>query len=218
MKSSFSTDLLNKIFRIDKMAAISVNGSAHVFLKTIGLLKQIDGSDFFITKKGRTGIAMYGPYIGLQPGRYIAEFVVSTEYYKSHSTIICGAADVCSDMGRCIIAHSKLFLRKSCQAHLYLPFTLSAPATVEFRVYTNGRTGLYIKTNRMIYHIHDEDNAVLTCYTHDDKRLKKLSDFMWKNGGSITVIDGDMIVSWNGLAFYIRNTEEFYTMILRWFA
>ncbi|TAJ89751.1 MAG: FkbM family methyltransferase [Reyranella sp.] len=99
--------------------------------------------DAFQAKAGKQGFLIFGPYVSVEAGRYMATFRVSVNHSaRPILPTVCGWVDVA--VGGQTIAQTMLYdTRLIASPFVTLPFELSETATnVEFRVITSGRLPL----------------------------------------------------------------------------
>ncbi len=92
----------------------------------------------------REGHMVFGPYRTFPSGKYVAIFRLKAGKGSGASAAI---LDVCADKGEKILAEQELVADDFAQENVYqdfsLPFEVSGPTTVEFRVYYTGKTTLW---------------------------------------------------------------------------
>ena len=108
---------------------------------------EVDGRVFVKTEPGKSGHAIYGPYVAVDPGYYAAEFVILMgESEDSRNDKKFGIVDVACNSGNkilsCLDIHSK-YLRTSPVYRLVFG-TQHRIEDVEFRVFVNGSGQLLI--------------------------------------------------------------------------
>ena len=114
-----------------------------LFKTDIGTPTKQDGMEAFHAKAGKQGFLVFGPYVSVEAGRYMATFRVSIDHgARPILPTVCGWVDVA--VGGTTIAQTMLYdTRLIGSPFVTLPFELSEPATnVEFRVITSGRLPL----------------------------------------------------------------------------
>ena len=190
-------------------------------------LGQLQGSDedqVFVTERGQGGIAVYGPYVELPPGRYVAEFMISSDDDRSgdfYVDSIAAEVDVAIDNGTVILARSLVHASRFREgwAHVFQRFDVPRTATVEARVYATGRFRLTIKVNRIIRAITDGTGdfcPVLRAgsFSEEDVFKRHFDEFLsaYNNGAVVTVTPKGTIVSFNNVRFYVRDIETIQVM------
>lgn len=102
-----------------------------------------DGVNGFWSNDGKLGWLIYGPYVSLQPGRYLATFQIDLENVASPVyPSICGRVDV-AKLGETIVQTNLYDARLARSPLVSLPFQLHQPEeNIEFRVLTLGHIPL----------------------------------------------------------------------------
>jgi FkbM family methyltransferase len=190
-------------------------------------LGQIQGSDedqVFVTERGQGGIAVYGPYVELPPGRYVAEFMISSDddrYNDFYVDSIAAEVDVAIDNGTVVLARSLVHASRFRDgwAHVFQRFDLPRTATVEARVYATGRFRLNIKVDRIIRKITDGTGdfcPVLSSGSFSEEEVfqSHFDEFLsaYNNGAVVSVTREGTIVSFNKVKFYVRDIETIQVM------
>jgi FkbM family methyltransferase len=190
----------------------------------IGSHTVVDGRTCILTKPGLPGHAVYGPYQNLDPGRYAVEFSLeAAEDRQLDRDDICAAVDVASGFGRTIHARddvSLLRLREG-PVRIHLVFETSAPDVFEFRVATTGLAPLLIDDYCRVLPLNSADADCASLF--DGSRfpdptmgpkpaffLDHLSILrrLYENGAGVKIVDGEVIVTIDGISFYARVPDD----------
>jgi FkbM family methyltransferase len=190
-----------------------------LFNEALGALRDDGERTLFIVEKNRTGTPVYGPYVALAPGQYLACFRVAADPVDvSYTDAICCRVDVVVDSGRDVLAQTNIYASRlnGGEATVFLPFALASTEVVELRVHTTGKTRLYIDTERLISERIVEDSLYCPIlppgelpqnafFTHHFEQFRSFHEW----GFSVAVEDAGVVVTAAGLRFYVRGAEDF---------
>jgi FkbM family methyltransferase len=176
------------------------------------------------TKPGLSGHAVYGPYQNLDPGRYAVEFNLKTaEEQQFDRDDICAAVDVASGFGRAIHAREDVLLSRLSEGpvRIHLAFETDAPDTFEFRVGTTGLAPLLIDDHCRVLPLNGTDADCASLFDASrfpDPRMGPKPAFfldhlsilrrLYENGAGVKIVDGDVIVTIDGISFYARVPDD----------
>jgi len=133
---------------------------------SIGSQLTAEGKNAIRTQKGMRGHALYGPYLQVEPGRYVVEFSLAlAEDVALESDRACAIVDVVGDYGKFDVAFAFITLSElgTDFRTIALPFDLAEGRMLEFRVNTSGHFPLII---------HDE--PVLRSREPDSPQARKI--------------------------------------------
>jgi FkbM family methyltransferase len=186
-----------------------------MFNLALGMERNVNGRNFFVTEKGKFGCAVYGPYKECTPGRYLAEFYVAVETNDGASSV-CGSVDITTDLGQTLITEMPLFTGRlrNAAGRVVLPFVLSRPTTIEARVISNGYESLHIDMERVIRPLSEGELGYLpitdASIVSDTFFLNNFNHFrhIYDNGGEVSFTDHGPVVSMKGVSFFVKNRED----------
>ena len=115
---------------------------------SVGSQVGADGKSAIRTHKGARGHAIYGPYVQVEPGRYIVEFSIAfAEHVVADQDSACAVVDVVGENGQRDIAFDFVMLSDlgTDFRTVTLAFDLEEGRPLEFRVYTTGRFPLVVQ-------------------------------------------------------------------------
>lgn len=190
----------------------------------IGSRKEIDGRTCILTKPGSRGHAIYGPYQNLDPGCYVVEFNLEAAGDRQFDRDdICGEVDVASGFGRTIHARQDVSFSQLREGpvRIRLVFETYAPDIFEFRVGTTGLAPLLIDDYCPVLPLTGSNadcGSEFDASRFPDPRsgpkpaffLDHLSILrrLYENGAGVKIVDGDVIVTIDGISFYARVPDD----------
>jgi FkbM family methyltransferase len=190
----------------------------------IGSHTEIDGRTCILTKPGLSGHAVYGPYQNLDPGRYAVEFnLEAAEDRQFDRDDICATVDVTSGFGRSIHTREDVSLSRLREGpvRIRLAFETDAADTFEFRVGTTGLAPLLIDDYCRVLPFNGTDADCASLFDASrfpDPRMGPKPAFfldhlstlrrLYENGADVKIVDGDVIVTIDGISFYARVPDD----------
>lgn len=114
---------------------------------------QVFGEDYALTRIGRSGFALYGPYEAVPTGRHSVEFALAlAEGANAASDMVCARLDVSAHDGRTLYNRRDVTPADltSDPTGFTLDFDSATDARFEFRVWTTGTTPLLIRRRRLL--------------------------------------------------------------------
>jgi len=161
---------------------------------------------------GQSGFPLFGPYIDLPAGSYIARFCLDAD---GMSPITCGHVDVCRDFGETILTQagfSPLSLKTN-SGIIELGFEVDTPGSYEFRVASNGRSEFRIgerslKAENDYFGVTGSRNNPVV---FDEFFFQTSSQFlhMVKYGGRLSNFESKLVLTMNGIRMHLKNVEDF---------
>jgi FkbM family methyltransferase len=195
-----------------------------VFNLDIGSRTEVDGRTCILTKLGLSGHAVYGPYQHLDPGHYAVEFnLEAAEDQQLDRDDICATVDVVSGFGRRSHAREDVSLSRLREGpvRIHLAFEAKAPDTFEFRVATNGLVPLLIDDYCRLLSLNgtaSDCDALFDASRFPDPRMGPKPAFFLdhlsilrrfhENDAGVKIVDGDVIVTIDGISFYARVPDD----------
>jgi len=108
-----------------------------MYNEALGTIETVGNKQFLITRKDRDGIALYGPYIYYDPGRYVVTLDISIEEYRPYYTdAIVAIVEVMAFAGNAVLARSNVYASRllTSKSRVSLGFSLLGKSELEFRV------------------------------------------------------------------------------------
>jgi FkbM family methyltransferase len=190
-----------------------------MFNEALGCIEGNCQKKFIITEKDREGIAVYGPYVEYEPGRYVVAFDISLySYTPSYTDAIVAVVEVTAFLGNTVLAKSNVFASRLIAGKnlINLGFSLMDKADLEFRVRTTGRASLRIDHDRKVRKLSEREADYTPLLDPGDNPrdpffLNHLGHLrgMYEHGASIRVDGSSTIASYYGVSFYMKNIEDF---------
>jgi FkbM family methyltransferase len=190
----------------------------------IGSRTEVDGRTCILTKPGLRGHAVYGPYQNLDPGRYAVEFnLEAAEDVQFDRDDICAAVDVASGFGRTIHARDDVSLSRLREGpvRIRLAFETYAPGIFEFRVGTTGLAPLLVDDYCRVLPLNGAEADCASLFDASrfpDPRVGPKPAFfsdhlsilrrLYESGAGVKIVDGDVIVTIDGISFYARVPDD----------
>jgi FkbM family methyltransferase len=183
-----------------------------MFDENIGQLNVVNGRQIVTTFKDKSGIAVWGPYAQLQPGRYVAECVLGADSCDTVS----GLAEVIANG----ILHCTVYIYpsrlNSGENKIYLPFNLNEPAIIEVRFHSYGRAALHIDLERKFLRLSDDEPNFSPMLPPGapspdaffQEHIGRVLD-LHQAGAVLTISDNGTVVRFGEVAFFLKNTEDF---------
>jgi FkbM family methyltransferase len=177
---------------------------------------EFGGTSYVITKPGRYGCALWGPYIDVDPGLYLAEIDISVDHHPgARADDCCGFVDVTTKNGSTTLCTANLFLSRLGpeSTTVYVPFSLGERGPVEVRLHVNGRAGLRASLERRIVRIDDAGKwraigieVQPNTFAHGNySRLYSL----YNNGINLTSSSDRLIANMGGVSFYLDLHDDY---------
>ena len=189
----------------------------------LGARIESDGRSSIHTRIGEAGHAVYGPYLHLEPGRYVVEFNLRSEGTLPKDHEICATVDVATLHGKMIHAFGEVTAHDLRHGSLAIPlvFQIDTGATFEFRVGVTGRASLLVDDYTRLLKLEradDDPHAVLAgdrfpstdilpkpaFLLHNKAALRQL----YEKGASVRIAGDDVVVSLHGVSFYARVIDD----------
>jgi FkbM family methyltransferase len=190
-----------------------------MYNEALGAIETVGNKQFLITHKDRDGIALYGPYIYYDPGRYVVTFAISIEQYSPYYTdAIVAIVEVMAFAGNAVLARSNVYASRllAGKNRISLGFSLLGKSELEFRVRTTGRASLRIDFDRTIYKLAEHEANYSPLLDPGEKPIDPffLNHFdhlrgLYESGALVRVDETGTIASYPGVSFYVRNIEDF---------
>jgi FkbM family methyltransferase len=190
-----------------------------MFNEALGSVETSGNKKLIVTEKDREGIAVYGPYVEYEPGRYVVTFDISLHAYTpSYTDTIVAVVEVTAFLGNTVLAKSNVFASRllAGKSIVNLGFSLMDRADLEFRVRTTGRASLRIDHDRIVRQLSESEadySPLLDVGENptDPFFLNHLSHLrgMYEHGASIRVDRSGTIASYSDISFYMKNIEDF---------
>ena len=189
----------------------------------IGSGLERDGRACILTNKGARGHAVYGPYMQVEPGRYVVEFEL--EAYQTGSASdddVAATIDVAAEYGQLIFAQRDLKVSELRGASFTsLVFSTTVSQALEFRVGTNGAVVLLAYDHRRVLRLDEESvdpQALLDATRFPDPARVQVPDFflkhsrslrrLYENGATIAISGGDVVVTIDDVSFFARIEDD----------
>jgi FkbM family methyltransferase len=174
-----------------------------------------EGVEGFWSNDGKLGWLIYGPYMSLEAGRYMATFHIDSEdatppIFPS----ICGRVDV-AKLGTIIVQTNLYDTRLARSSLVTLPFQLLQPEeNIEFRVLTTGRLPLVARLPTF-QKIEPSDALYLPTFPPDVEPksrvvLDNFADFqaIFEAGAELNEDDAGPYVSFGPIKFGIASRDD----------
>ena len=127
---------------------------------SVGSVKVIAGETFVFTQKGVEGIAIFGPYVNVDPGEYTIEFgLYDADPDEDSRERVAAIIDVAYNTGANTLASREILageLTKDALSLFRLTLHLSHRNALEFRVRTTGARDLAIRLCRRLMGLGEE--------------------------------------------------------------
>jgi FkbM family methyltransferase len=180
----------------------------------IGSLVSYDGKERIRVSRSQIGFALFGPYLALTPGNYIAEFDLLLEPGSdlAPDDVIC-VLDVASGLGTETLARQEVQakqLQSGNPTKLTLPFSLDYDSLhTEFRVWSLGKSEFAVDVLRPVTaapgpYISSVYRPAGFCAEHSEK-LRSLK----VQGANIVENADSAIISFAGVNVVARHREDF---------
>jgi FkbM family methyltransferase len=176
-------------------------------------------SDMITTHLGENGFVIFGPYTEYAPGTYYVVFtVLLADRFDVEADDLVAVVDVAANEGRTILATSNVFRKRLAEneSEIILPFQLSEPANLEFRVQSTGRAKLLVDRNRRVES--DPGNVSQYCpvmalgRTPESTFIKQFYPhirYIYEKGISWSIKDDGIVAIIDELRLSLRCAEDF---------
>jgi len=168
-----------------------------------------DTNDFVTVPKGTKGLAVWGPYQHLDPGRYDVTFEIVPLEFEDQDHACC-VIDIAADVGKEILLQRSISVRHlvDCQNQITVTFDLLKSSRVEYRVAATGATSFRVGYRRLAYPIElrgqssrIEQNPL---YRENYDRIIVLE----AGGVRFSMGQETLIARVNGLVVEVENSED----------
>jgi FkbM family methyltransferase len=189
----------------------------------LGSPETVDGRSYIVTRKGRAGHAVYGPYDSLEPGDYVVEFTLDRADDEAHrSDFRCAVLDVVRNSGNDVLARSEIFVSqlRDGRRRFAVTFGLKEPSRLEYRVWVSGKIPLVVDEYRLVSKIPskgDDPQALLAAKSFPDaegeaipffqQNRAMLRDLYEKNIG-VRIFRDSVVLTVNGISLYARSADD----------
>jgi FkbM family methyltransferase len=189
----------------------------------VGTAQQVDGKSFIVTRRGESGHAVFGPYVTLEPGNYVAEFFIAlAEKRLLRAREKCAVLDVCTEKGVVVLNRTNVVFGqlKDTITGYRLSFKVKKACVAEFRVFVTGRVQLQIDDYRALVKVEDgDDPAALLAEQHFPdlpdaeapaffverrSQLRELFDL----GVHVGIENGSVVLTIQGVRFHARCNDD----------
>lgn len=188
----------------------------------VGSPRNVDGRACIVTQKGRVGHAVYGPYRMLEPGDYLAEFVLSrAEDELFEQDFRCAALDIVRGAEHDMLAFKPIFFSQLAQGRssFSMPFTLDAPGRMEFRIWVSGHVSLLIEDAPRVVHVSEGDDPLapgeggafpgaegdaIPFFVEYRAWFRQLYD----QGHGVAIRRGQIVLTVHGVSFHARTPDD----------
>lgn len=182
----------------------------------IGLLKTVRGRTMIETDFGRTGHAVYGPYVTLPAGDYRVGFRVSAiDLGKCSDTQVVATVDVSRDYARSIAASQPVTAGQLREGQTFFPlsFHLPAPSVVEYRIGVEGTARLEMDGYCPVVAGADALERVRFPEVGGDapdllRRHEDRLRYFYEKDFGVVVVDGGIVMSKDGIRFHVRTGDD----------
>ena len=188
----------------------------------LGSSHDVDGRACIVTEKGRMGHAVFGPYLTLPAGNYVAEFVIATvgdEQYDQDFR--CATLDVVRDSASDILALKQIFFSQLVQGRssFAVPFALDRPSKMEYRVAVNGKASLMIEDMPRVVRVADGDDPLAPAQAGafpeaEGAEIPFFVEYhgifrdLYDRGHGVAVRHGEVVLTVNGVSFLARTADD----------
>jgi FkbM family methyltransferase len=182
----------------------------------VGQVETASGQDRIVVKAGDTGCVLYGPYVRLRAGQYFVEFRIRSGVARVNNDICC-RIDVATDFGKRVVSEKSVHCAELVKSDGLIPlhFKVDAEGQFEFRVFSTGIADLTIDMDRPLKMLNIENEhlspvifsgvaASNPLYANNFPTFKFFQD----NGFAMEVSSDTIKAHFNGLIFYVENTED----------
>ena len=186
----------------------------------IGRLVEIASRPHLTTVVGETGYVLFGPYQEYPPGRYVARFEVSIpDAFTSVTDNVCCVLDVFSAGPEPIEERTNVFISflRAGQKEYFLPFKVTRPRVLEFRVRGTGFSPLAVSCEREVKRVEDDRFGQYSPMLPPDQTevpaffAGNAAHFrvLYECGARLSISDGKVIANYNGVRFSVEHHEDF---------
>lgn len=190
----------------------------------IGSEVEIRGKKSILTRLGAAGDAVYGPYETLPPGYYAVEFNLGpVDVHNFDRDELCAWADVAAASGTIILAREDIRLSRLREGpiSIQLAFHNEAKQILEYRVGVSGCIPVLIEEHRQLVRFAEADAdyvALLRAAKFPDaslmpdpalfREVQPTLRYLYENGATIKAIGNDIVVTIEGVSFYVRERDD----------
>ena len=193
---------------------------ADMIYSQAGAVRVEDGRTLVHVAAGSTGFALHGPYAALPAGVYSVRFHVALAASDGARDEVCGYIDI-GEGGRSIVARE--FTRADLddgRGVLDLGFSIEAGATLEFRVFSNGRAALVVEHEHVLT---KQGTGLFAPGTEGEFAITKYRGFLLRNlelfralaghGALVQPTERGGLVTLFGVTLRFENVDDFQVIV-----
>jgi FkbM family methyltransferase len=173
----------------------------------IGVVRIVDGAEAVETRLGAQGHAVYGPYVTLDAGSYVAEFRMKL-LDPAEGSRFCAIVEAVAEEGRTVFARAPVFSSQTDAPGRYeLAFAIDRPVhALELRIWVNGNVRLLVFDSGPI-----RKATAIAAAPPRSALLKESAEYiddLYVNGFGIRALDDELIVEHSGVSLHARVFDD----------